>query len=610
MCRPDKWLWGLVPLALLAWFALGLREAPITQDLTDRANRELAAQGFGWARASLVGRDAVISGQAPTPEAKERAIALVDQVFGVRRVDDGLQVAAEVKPYPWRATRAGRTVTLSGAVPDEATRARLIAAAREAVPGADIVDQMQIGRGAPAGFATAAGFALGQLGRLTAGVASLADGAFTLTGEAGDAATKLAVATAARVVPQGFSVAGLTISAPTISPYLLQVVREGSTIALSGFVPDEAARQAALAAARVGLPSATVTDRLALGLGAPQNFAAMAAFVADAVGKLDPGSAQLSGNALTIQGQAPNAAVFDAVTSGLRQLPAGLTLSRADISPPVVRPFTWSATLSGGQVLLEGFVPTEAARAQIIERARAAAPGVNVVDRMRLGSGAPGAFGAIVQFALSQFPRLIEGQASLSDLALSLTGRGREGVDAAAIAAAAAASGGLPPAARLARNDVTASVPTTSPYVMTLSRSADGVTLDGLAPSEADKAAIADAARAALPGVAVNDRIRIALGAPAGMDWVTANRFALSQLARLRQGTARFVDQGFSIEGDAIDRPGWAAANQAVRATPFAGGARLVSADIRPPVASPFGWFVEKTASGVVLQGFVPSEAV
>ncbi|WP_204308193.1 hypothetical protein, partial [Klebsiella aerogenes] len=49
---------------------------------------------------------------------------------------------------------------------------------------------------------------------------------------------------------------------------------------------------------------------------------------------------------------------------------------------------------------------------------------------------------------------------------------------------------------------------------------------------------------------------------------------------------------------------------QAVRVEPFPNGGRLAGADIRPPLVSPYPWFVRKTETGVLLQGFVPSNVM
>ena len=77
MCQPKKWWWGLPILALL-WFMAGqFRNDPIQTDLTSRGGASLAAAGYPWAKVSLDGRDATLTGVAPTPAAGDGATAAV-----------------------------------------------------------------------------------------------------------------------------------------------------------------------------------------------------------------------------------------------------------------------------------------------------------------------------------------------------------------------------------------------------------------------------------------------------------------------------------------------------------------------------------------------------
>lgn len=731
MVRPKQWLWGLLPLLALIALAISLTEREIMADLVGRVRAELSRQGIDWARVDALGRDIRVTGQAASPDDRSRASRTIAGVAGTRRVDDRSSIIAIRSPYDWNAEKADGTLTLMGAVPSEAIRRQLTAEAKAAMPAVPIVDQLELARGAPDGFAEAAalvlrqlgrmgdgrgrisdlrislqgtagttetiaaveqamagapagfgtarvvlappratpylfeatrddagltlaghvpndavraailamarqslagvavtdrmsladgapagyeamtGFALAQLGQLSSGRASLRDGALTLRGIAPDGLTYAAVTRAVRSgLPAVLTSATAAITAPVIAPYRFSAIRQGETIAIGGFVPDEAARADVLAAVRAVAPTLTIADRTQIGLGAPQGFQVMARFVAGQAARLDPASALLVDSTLTIQGRAGTFAVLDAVSSTLRQPPSGMTVARIDLVPPTVRPFTWSARLHGHDVLLEGHAPSHGAREQILARARAVVANAAVVDRMRIAEGAPAAFLPAALFGLGQLQRLSEGVVSLSGPDFAISGTGRDTTGASDIAAAAAGPQGLPRGATIVQNDVLATVAAARPYTFTVTRTAQGVTLDGFAPSEADRAALVEAARSALPGIGVSDRIKVADGAPADMDWMAAGRFALMQIARLRQGTAGYVDQAFSIEGEAADRPGYVAANRAVRAEPLPNGGRLVRAEIRPPVVSPYHWFVQKDGNGVLLQGFVPSEAV
>ncbi|QCI68955.1 BON domain-containing protein [Phreatobacter stygius] len=730
MFRPKQWIWGLPPLALLVLLAIAFTEAPVTADVGKRSALNWLAKGStGQGRGDRPRYQD--DGQAESLEAQALAARAAAEVAGARLVDNATSIIAVRQPYLWTADKAGEVITLTGVVPSEASRGQIIAQARRLTGGAEVVDRLELARGAPDGFADATalllrelgrleqgraalsdlkislqgtanttevissvsqaigappagfsvaeitirppratpylfeaerdpsglalsghvpneatrasvlamarqvlpgvaitdrmtlaegapsgyeamtGFALAQLGRLSAGRVSLRDGALALRGAAPDGATYAAVTRAVRSgLPAVLSSATATITAPVIAPYRFSVIRQGDTIAVGGFIPDENVRADVLAAIRAAAPTLTIADRAEIGLGAPQGFQPMAAFVAGQAARLDPASALLADTALTIQGRAGTFAVLDAVTAMLRQPPTGLTVARIDLVPPTVRPFTWAARLDGADVVLEGHVPSTGVRDQVLARARSIASNAKVVDRMRVAEGASADFAAAALFGLGQLQRLKDGAVSLSDGSFAITGTGRDTVGAAEVAAAASGPQGLPRSARIVQNDVVATILSARPFLLNIIRTAQGVTLDGFAASEADKTALVEAARATLPGVTVTDKIRVAEGQPADMDWVAAGRFALMQVARLRQGSARYQDQAFTIEGDAIDRPGFVAANQAVRTEPFPNGGRLAGVDIRPPVVSPYPWFVQKTESGVLLQGFVPSNTL
>jgi esterase/lipase superfamily enzyme len=83
----------------------------------------------------------------------------------------------EALPYVWSALRSNQdSVELSGNVPNETVRRRLVSAAAHIVSGDDanaVVDRLSIRQGAPTGFAEASFSALQQLRALDEGVISL-----------------------------------------------------------------------------------------------------------------------------------------------------------------------------------------------------------------------------------------------------------------------------------------------------------------------------------------------------------------------------------------------------------------------------------------------------
>lgn len=85
-CNPSRWLWGLIPIAMLGWATYHLKQPRIEADLAVRATEALRKAGQSWAQVSLDGRDATITGLAETDGAPKAAFDIVRGVWGIRTV--------------------------------------------------------------------------------------------------------------------------------------------------------------------------------------------------------------------------------------------------------------------------------------------------------------------------------------------------------------------------------------------------------------------------------------------------------------------------------------------------------------------------------------------
>lgn len=90
---------------------------------------------------------------------------------------------------------------------------------------------------------------------------------------------------------------------------------------------------------------------------------------------------------------------------------------------PVARPYAWSAVKSEASTTLSGVVPSDTVRSRIVAATKAAQPGVTLIDRMTLASGAPNGFEGMVTTGVAQLGRLTEGKAEVVDTVYSITGR-------------------------------------------------------------------------------------------------------------------------------------------------------------------------------------------
>lgn len=588
--QPRKWWIGFVPLAVVFLLAMWRSSAPVEADLSAKATAELQRSGLGWAKAMLAGRDAVVEGVAPEPGMQAMARDAAERAWGVRRVTDRMTVLPEQKPYVVTVVREGTRFTLTGSVPNDEARAAAVAAAKAAVPNAEVVDQRTLARGAPAGYAAGLGHGVAQIGRLLGGTAGLSDGALSVSGTAGDFAAFDAVTAALAGLPAGVALGKAEIVPPRISPFEVTVNKTVNALALAGVIPAESARAGLLAAARTAAGTVGVTDGLRVASGAPAgvDFGAATAFVLAQVQRLATGSAKLTDTALSISGAASDFAGFDAVTAALKTLPAGVRLASADIRPPRVTPFSLEAQKTAAGITLGGVIPAESARAGIVAAARAAAGSGTVLDNLRVADGAPAGVDipAAAGFALGQLARLTGGTARLNDGSLSLAGAAPT-VQAYEAVTGALRSASLPGGARVGTVEVTG--PTQSPYTWSARRDATGLTLAGYIPAESLRAGIVAQARSLFPNVNVVDQLQLALGAPNGFaDGVKA---ALTQLARLASGSATLTNTALNVTGEAAQ----AAAAEQLRgalasALPpgFTGQANVtVKAPPPPPPAPP-----------------------
>ena len=93
---------GLAAFVALCFFSVRNRAPAIEADLTLRSSEALAGNSFAWASVTADGRDLTLHGVAPTGSDRARAVALVADVWGVRKVYDrtGLADAAATAEAP------------------------------------------------------------------------------------------------------------------------------------------------------------------------------------------------------------------------------------------------------------------------------------------------------------------------------------------------------------------------------------------------------------------------------------------------------------------------------------------------------------------------------
>ncbi len=101
---PAMWWWllTLLGLPLLFFLMTGSRQDAVENDLATRSTAALKAAGMGWATVNLDqrGRDVLLNGMAASKQESDAALNVVQGVYGVREVQNKVEVATVKAPEP------------------------------------------------------------------------------------------------------------------------------------------------------------------------------------------------------------------------------------------------------------------------------------------------------------------------------------------------------------------------------------------------------------------------------------------------------------------------------------------------------------------------------
>lgn len=143
------------------------------------------------------------------------------------------------------------------------------------------------------------------------------------------------------------------------------------------------------------------------------------------------------------------------------------------------------------------------------------------------------------------------------------------------------------------------------PYVFSAVKNANGIVLTGNYDSSESRAALLAAVASAMPGIALTDKLTLAVGKPEGFD--TLSGFGISQLADLTDGKVNLSDLNYSVVGTPIDPPTYTRVAVAVSGV-LPGGGVLKAADlVIPPLGKPYELSGSYDGATVNLTGYAPS---
>jgi OOP family OmpA-OmpF porin len=144
-------------------------------------------------------------------------------------------------------------------------------------------------------------------------------------------------------------------------------------------------------------------------------------------------------------------------------------------------------------------------------------------------------------------------------------------------------------------------------YIWSATRIESGIRLRGSVPSDEDRRTVLGMVKAHFPDLQVEDRLKIARGAPPKDQWLGAVSFGLKQLSHLKRGSARLYDIALKVDGEARSGDDYAEVKKAL-AGPLPTGLIIAGESIRPPIADPFVFVADLDANALSLSGSVPNE--
>lgn len=555
MSQPARWIWGLIPLALL-WGAgnLGLDDA-IERDVGARAVQAVAAvagktPGARPVVAQVEGRDVTIGGEVLSTDGANKAMSQLRSEFGVRRALGGLSQVVAQKPYSWFAARSADNVALGGFVPDLDTASANLAAAGRALPGLRIDDRQIVAFGAPEGFAAMTASMIAELPRLASGRIALDDGRFCIEGKAASPdAFRALEAAAAQPAHSGFRAVTCDLEPPTIAPYRWSAEHSaGNALVLRGFYPNEEVRRQLLDSVKRAFGAAVpLRDELQPGAGAPSAFPEKVARAAVDLARLREGRAEITGDVYTLSGKGPDS--YDACQAlrlQIAQMDGPDSVARVAVDcPPEPPP-------------VPVVVPLPEVPGLILDDVLPAAPA----------------------------PRDTAGP----------------GLSASGTAAPPMASGAV------------AGAPATAPSVAVpldwTARRTDGrIALEGALPSEPVRTGVLTAARRLFAETAIDDLMAVAPALRSELDIPASLSFALDVLSKLKSGSVSVRDKAFVMAGEVADAAGLAALRD-ILARGAPAGLSVPSSLPDSIVVRPYGLALSMDRTGMRLSGYLPDEAM
>ncbi len=577
----SKWIIpGILTVLIGTPSALMFNKENVETDLSSRATQELQAKGLEWAGVEFDGRDARLTGTAPSKQAQQQASNIVESLYGVRSVAKDMDILPIASPYPFAIEIKDGDISLSGGAPDKKTKDSLISRSLASANNIELL------AGAPetAKWLGATDFAIRQIQHFDEGEISLSDLTLSMSGRAksSDAYSSLNKSIE-QGLPDGVALGDIDIVPPIASPYEWKVNYDGKKIDISGYSPSEELNKSYLEQAPSG---SNVNLDLSLASGAPENFAEISNNLIKSLNHVEYGNASISDNGVSFFGAPRSEEAVGKIQTVLE--PFNINIS---LEPPRIENYNFFADKQNGKISLSGYVPNES------EKSRLAALEAVDSSKLKLGRGAPENFDRSVEFGLSALDNLSEGRFSLEGKTLSIIGTAKSPQDYQELTdlIASGVDGATIEMPQIALPGITT-------YNWSAQKSATGVTtLSGFVPNDAIRGELEVIAGGAI------DETLLAQGEPD--NFLATAKAGIEALAMLDHGEARFAAGRWTLTGQASSYAIAEQINESLSASEWL--VEIVSPPKPLPVAAPYLFSIDKDETGsYVFSGYVPQESL
>lgn len=333
---------------------------------------------------------------------------------------------------------------------------------------------------------------------------------------------------------------------PLQSPYNFTASFGAGGVTLSGYLPNDDVQNNINTFFTSNLPGIEVTNETVLARGAPREFAIVVPKGLALLKNLSNWDLSVEDQNITIKGTAIDRAGYDAVLAVTSQpLAEGYQLENINVQPPKVKgDYRIEIQKNAENIVLDGYVPGEAMRQNLLEQIRQTYPDLQIVDNLELASDAPDSFGETIDVMIAQISNLSDGTIALNANDMSISGALIEGVSVDMIQQSILDS--IP-------SDIVVSdlmLNESSNNVWSITKDANGVSLKGPVPDEDIKNSLLKRAQNSFGVNNVTDEQEIRSYGP--NDSAVAFLSLVDIMSRFQDGTAQLSKGELTLSGNVL----------------------------------------------------------